>query len=132
MGQGQQGGQFAGQQAAVRTGQGDLDFGYGATRAGQETSYGNAQAANRSTGVNNLLNVAGTAAKAAAAFSDVRLKRDIKMVGSLPTGLPTYEFSYIGHPGRFIGVMAQEALEFAPWAVVMDESGYLKVDYSVL
>jgi hypothetical protein len=130
MGQGQQGGQFAGQQAGVRMGQGDLDFGYGATRAGNEINYGNAQAANRSTGVNNLLNVAGTAAKAAAAFSDIRLKRDVEEIGALPSGLPVYEFAYIWGPERHIGVMAHEAERIFPEAVSYSNDGFAMVDYA--
>lgn len=131
-GQGQQGGQYAGQQAAIRSGQGDMRYSLGTTRAGQESSFGNAMAENRNVGVNNLLNIAATGAKAAAAFSDMRLKRNIQRIGEMPSGLPMYEFEYVWGPERFIGVMAQEALNYAPWAVAMDETGYLKVDYSSL
>jgi hypothetical protein len=63
-GVGQQGAQTATQQSNIRLGQGDLAWGYGATRAGQETSYGNARAQAQSLGVNNLLNLGGTIAKA--------------------------------------------------------------------
>jgi hypothetical protein len=132
-GQGQQGGQYAGQQAAIRTGQGDLRYGYGATKAGQETSFGNAMAESRSMGINNLLNLAGSAAKAAAAIpasSDIRLKRDIERVGTLPSGLPTYEFSYIWGPERHIGVMAHEAERVFPEAISHDADGFAMVDYS--
>lgn len=62
-GVGQQGLQTAGAQAGVRGSQAELDYGYGSTRAGQETNFGNAMSASRNIGINNLLNVAGTAAK---------------------------------------------------------------------
>jgi hypothetical protein len=136
MGQGQQGGQYAGQQASIRSGQGDLRYGFGATKAGQEINYGNARAENRNTGINNLLNVAGTAAKgveaaaAAGAFSDIRLKRDVEEVGVLPSGLPVYNFRYLWSDEPYRGVMAHEAAEIFPDAVFAHESGYLMVDYS--
>jgi hypothetical protein len=118
--------------ADIRLGQGDMRYGFGATMAGNNINYGGARAQASTLGVNNLLNAAGTAAKAAAAFSDVRLKRDMKRVGILSSGLPVYEFSYIWSPERYTGVVAQEALSYAPWAVEVDESGYLKVRYDLL
>lgn len=61
--QGAQAGQYASQQSGIRTGQGDMRYGLGLTKAGQETNFGNAMAASRNIGLNNLLNIAGTAAK---------------------------------------------------------------------
>lgn len=46
----------------------DMRYGYGQQQAGQETNFGNAMAASRSIGINNLINIAGTAAKAASAY----------------------------------------------------------------
>lgn len=66
---GQQGFQATNAMANTRTGRGDLAYGYGATKAGQAINFGNAMASNRMTGVNNILNLAGTAAKAAAGFA---------------------------------------------------------------
>jgi hypothetical protein len=130
-GQGDQGFQATGARSNIRLGQGDAAWNYGATRAGNAINYGNASAANRGTLTNNLLNLAGSAAKAYAA-SDIRLKRDIKRIGTLPSGLPTYEFSYIWGPERYVGVMAQEALHYAPEAVVMSANGFLMVNYANL
>lgn len=62
-GVGQQGLAATGAQAGVRGSQAELNYGYGATRAGQETSFGNAMGASRNILTNNLLNAAGTAAK---------------------------------------------------------------------
>jgi hypothetical protein len=48
----------------VRAGQGEMAYGYGATRAGNAQQFGNAMAASRSTLSNNLLGLAGVAANA--------------------------------------------------------------------
>jgi hypothetical protein len=64
MGMGRQGMQAAGAQSALTQGQGDLRSGYGQQTAANAINYGNAQAASRSTGINNLISVASLAAKA--------------------------------------------------------------------
>lgn len=61
---GNQGFQATGQKAGIRQGQGDMAMGYGATKAGQAINYGNALAQTRGIGVNNLMGLLGTAAKA--------------------------------------------------------------------
>ena len=63
MGVSQQGMQAAGAQAGIDTGIGDMRFGTGQLKANQAVNYGNAMAQSRSIGLNNLLQVAGTAAK---------------------------------------------------------------------
>lgn len=128
-GVGAQGQQAATTQSNIKLGQGDLNFGYGATKAGSEINYGNAQAANRGILGNNLLNVAATAAKAFAA-SDIRLKRDIKRIDTLPSGLPVYRFKYLDHDAEYVGVMAQEAMQIFPAAVAVMDNGYFAVDYA--
>lgn len=64
---GQQGQQMAGQAAQMEYGTGnqlaDLEMGYGNTSAANRINYGNAMAASRNTGLNNLLAIAGTAAR---------------------------------------------------------------------
>lgn len=127
---GQQGGQFASGQSSIRMGQGDMRYGLGATRAGQETNYGNAIAQSRTTGINNLLNIAGTAGKAYGAFSDARLKRDVFRIGETPAGVPVYQFKYLWSDQPYIGVMAHEARDVFPEAVTVSKDGYLMVDYS--
>ncbi len=62
------------------------------------------------------------------AASDRRIKHDIKRVGTLDNGLPIYVFKYIGSEQAHIGVMAQEAQEARPDAVI-DVGGRLYVDY---
>ena len=81
------------------------------------------------------------AAQAAAAYygakgSDKKLKTNIKKVGQLPSGLPTYtwdwkeEFKHLVGNQPTLGVIAQEAMELFPEAVSMHADGYLQVDYS--
>lgn len=68
--------------------------------------------------------------------SDIRLKTDIKRVGTFENGLPMYEWKWnakakeIGvenHPT--IGVIAQEARKKFPNAVFEGSDGYLRVNY---
>jgi hypothetical protein len=54
----------AGTEAGLQAGQGDLAATIGQQKAGTAISYGNAMAQNRSTGINNILGIAGTAIKA--------------------------------------------------------------------
>jgi hypothetical protein len=70
------------------------------------------------------------AAKLAMMFSDRRLKRDIKRIGAMPSGLPVYSYKYTFSDEPQIGVMADEAMQFFPDAVTMHHSGYLQVHYS--
>ena len=68
---GQQGGQFATQGAQITYGAGkdlgDAAMGYGNTSAANRINIANAQAANRNTGINNLISVGSAAARAIAA-----------------------------------------------------------------
>lgn len=70
---------------------------------------------------------------AKAIFSDRRLKKDIIPMGE-KNGLPWYGFRYVWEssisPLRQ-GLMAQDMLKLLPEAVVMDESGYMAVDYDL-
>jgi len=58
-------------------------------------------------------------------FSDIRLKTNIEFIGKSPSNINIYQFSYIGSPIKYVGVMAHEV----PWASEKHESGYLMVDY---
>jgi hypothetical protein len=74
------------------------------------------------------------------AFSDVRLKENIKPVGVMPNGLTLYSFEYKdevkSHPlagdGIHVGVMAQEVEQVFPYAVKTLDDGYKVVDYGLL
>lgn len=122
----------AGASIASNTGNmlGNLSFGLGQQKASNAINKGNAMAQASNIGVNNFLNLAGTAAKAFAA-SDIRVKRDIERVGELPSGLPVYSFRYIWSDEPQIGVMAQEAREMFPDAVA-EFNGVLHVDYNAI
>ena len=70
--------------------------------------------------------------------SDIRMKENIIPMGSLPNGLPFYQFEYkpefkdiAGH-GQFVGVMAQEVEMVRPEAVITTSEGYKMVNYGVL
>jgi hypothetical protein len=64
--------------------------------------------------------------------SDIRLKEDIRRVGTTAHGLPLYHFRYRGQAGVYEGVMAQDVLDVMPAAVVTDADGMMRVDYGKL
>jgi hypothetical protein len=88
----------------------------------------------RSAGLGSIFGLAGSLGSAALTkapmFSDIRLKENIKRIGTLANGLATYAFNYIGNASQQFGVMAQEALNVVPDAVSVADNGYLMVDYS--
>lgn len=106
------------------------------------TSYGNyINSAQNAVKINNdsdpFASLLGAGAQLGAAWigaSDVRLKKNIVLVGKDErTGLNLYEFEYIyGDGTRYQGVMAQEVLEVMPEAVLQDKDGFLAVDYGKL
>jgi hypothetical protein len=63
------------QMANLRSARGDNAYGYGASKAGNAIQYGNAMAANRSTGLNNLMGLASTAISGINAFRQPKLDR---------------------------------------------------------
>jgi len=63
-------------------------------------------------------------------FSDVRLKEKVEKAGKSPSGIPIYEFNYIGDNRRYKGTMAQDLIHMGIDAVETHESGYYMVDYS--
>ena len=64
--------------------------------------------------------------------SDVRLKRDIVLVGRLEDGLGIYRYRYLWSDTVYVGVLAQEVALDHPDAVVRGPLGYLMVDYGKL
>ena len=64
--------------------------------------------------------------------SDLRLKTDVRRIGTAAHGLPLYTFRYIGQDGLYEGVMAQDVLEVMPAAVSLGEDGHYRVDYALL
>jgi hypothetical protein len=67
---------------------------------------------------------------ATGAFSDKRLKKNIKLIGKSNSGLNIYAFEYINKifgSGIYQGVMSNEIPQYA---VIKHANGYDKVDYS--
>lgn len=93
----------------------------------QQRQYEQAQA-NRSAGLGSIFGTLGSVA--GLALSDRRVKRDIKRIGTLPNGLPTYAFKYVNDNVQRFGVMAQDALKIIPEAVGRLASGILYVNYA--
>lgn len=66
-------------------------------------------------------------------FSDIRLKRDIALLGRRNDGLGIYAYRYLWSDAVFVGVMAQEVALIHPAAIVRDElTGYMSVNYGLL
>ena len=63
-------------------------------------------------------------------LSDMRLKEKIKRTGTSPSGIPIYEFNYIGDNNRYSGAMAQDLISMGIDAVSVEDSGYYSVNYN--
>lgn len=84
-----------------------------------------------------LMSLAGDvvkgAATAAAAFSDIRVKQNIKRVGATDSGLPIYTYQYKSNPSvTVMGVMAQDVQKAKPEAVITTDDGTLAVYYDLI
>jgi len=96
--------------------------------------------ANLNQGLFGLGGAAMMAPAGTFAFSDVRLKENIKPVGVMANGLTLYSFEYVdevkSHPlagdGVHVGVMAQEVEQVFPFAVKTLDDGYKVVDYGLI
>ena len=86
----------------------------------------NAQQSGQNALTSGLFGLGGAALIGA---SDIRLKRNIKRIGTHALGIGWYIFDYVWGE-RGIGVMAQELLSVKPEAVLVHPSGYLMVDYA--
>jgi hypothetical protein len=78
------------------------------------------------------LGAANAASNATRAASDRRLKKNINLIGKSPSGLNIYSFEYIDPKfgeGLFQGVMSDEV---PSKAVIKGNSGYDRVNYSLL
>ena len=84
---------------------------------------------NEQAPMNAFMGMAGQLAKT----SDKRLKENIEKVGiDESTGLNLYSFNYIGLPEKYEGVIAQEVIKTRPEAVIVDDTGFYKVNYEML
>lgn len=75
---------------------------------------------------------AGGIASLAKAFSDRRLKEDIKQIGTRPDGLGIYEYTLKTDGQRYIGVMADEVARLRPEALGEPVAGFATVHYDRL
>jgi hypothetical protein len=95
----------------------------------------NAQTANANNFMNGLFGIGGallsTPAAGAAIFSDLRLKKNLKRIGTALSGIGIYEFEYLWSKARHIGLVAQDVLKVRPEAVKV-QAGYLTVDYGMV
>ena len=89
-------------------------------------------------GPSPLSQIAGLAGNAAMFMSDIKLKKNIKLVGKLDNGIKLYEWKW-NKEGKKIagnqverGVIAQQVQKIIPEAVVKGEDGYLRVNYSLV
>jgi hypothetical protein len=64
--------------------------------------------------------------------SDIRLKTNVRQVGTTAHNLPLYTFNYLGEDDLYEGVMAQDVLNVMPAAVIVGEDGYYRVKYDML
>jgi hypothetical protein len=111
----------------------------GGTTSGNSSSSGNSNSYGMfmpstnptASGIGAGMGAAGLALQAAPLLfpSDVRLKKNIKPVGETYTGHKLYSYEFLGSSKPEIGVLAQEAEQRDPAAVVTHPSGYKMVDY---
>jgi hypothetical protein len=64
--------------------------------------------------------------------SDIRLKEDVRSIGTTVFGLSLYQFRYRGKPETYEGVMAHEVLQVMPRAVSVAADGFYRVNYDAL
>ena len=65
-------------------------------------------------------------------MSDARVKERIRFIDTSTSGIPIYEFNYIGQHKRYRGAMAQDLLTIKPEAVSVNGDGYYMVDYGLI
>ena len=101
----------------------------------QNTYQANLDAANaKNAGISNvfggLTSLGAGALSGGFSFSDIRLKSNIRRVGTHCVGVGVYEYDIFGHRER--GVIAQELQRVRPDLVRQHDSGYLTVNYGAL
>lgn len=101
---------------------------FGAAQAQGEADLGayNAQQAGMGNAMSGLFGLGSAAMR----FSDRRLKRNIRRIGTHRLGIGLYEFDYIWGEHSH-GVMADEVMAVMPAAVSMHD-GYAAVDYGMI
>ena len=101
-----------------------------ANATAQQSAYNqnlfNQQTGTYNTNLESMYSLGGSAVRA----SDIRLKSNIKRLGTHKSGLGIYEYDIFGR--HEVGVMAQEALVLRPDVVLHHPAGFLMVDYGRL
>ena len=64
--------------------------------------------------------------------SDIRLKKDINLIGRTQNGYNLYRYRYLWSEQFYVGVMAQEVQAIMPQAVLEGDDGFLRVRYNEL
>jgi hypothetical protein len=124
----------AGQQMDLAKIRANLATGQGSQVAQAQQAIGQAQAGGILGKSDAISGTVMDAAKTAAYFSDKRLKKDIKKLGSAK-GVNIYEWAWNGLldlKGKAVGVLAQEVEKIIPNSVVETETGYKAVRYDIV
>ena len=130
-------------QSAGQNFMGNMSMGAGTIAAGQNmqiqglssvlNAQTNAYVNSNDSFLGDLGGLLGGAASAYTAFSDRRLKENIRFCTVDPrTELNLYEFNYINDDRKFIGVMADEVELVYPHAVEETDLGFKAVNYDML
>lgn len=107
-------------------------FGAAQAQYGADLGAYNAQQAGMGNIMSGLFGLGSAAIKApTGTFSDRRLKRNIRRIGTHILGIGLYAWDYIWGE-HADGVMADEVLTVMPDAVLQHPSGYMMVDYERL
>jgi hypothetical protein len=111
----------------------------GATQMGYNAQMGaaNAQNAANNAMTQGLFSLGGAGITA---FSDIRTKENIEVIGVAKNGLTVYKYEYknefkdheLAGSGVYYGYMAQEVEQVYPYAVRTLNDGYKVVDYGLL
>lgn len=83
--------------------------------------------------MSGIMSIASSAAGAGGSMlgSDIRIKKDIRLLMRFPNGIGLYAFRYKAKPeDQHIGFMAQEVMQHYPEAVHTHAEGHLMVDYA--
>jgi hypothetical protein len=100
-----------------------------AALGGQSTGTSNTQGTQTMSPFQAAMMGLNTAGNLGFKFSDRRLKKDIKQIGTLFDGTPVYRFKYLTSDTTNIGLMADDIEKFAPDAVSASDNGFKMVDY---
>jgi hypothetical protein len=109
-----------------QVGQTDVTGAYALQSQAQQAAAN--RAAQQQSGLASGLFSLGSAAIMA---SDVRVKKNIRRVGTLKPGIGLYSYEYVWGGGSRVGVLAQEVAAVNPAAIV-DSGGMMAVNYGAL